>query len=240
MDIKRKVFDEMITRYKTMHIFEKVNIERTAQLIKECILHGGVVQLCGAGHAEEFVNELNYRAGGIAPIHAFRVNDLYIRKLISEEEKAEFFEHEENAEKFISFYELNDKDMYILVSLTADEPLLLELAKKARAKGQRVVFICNKAHCKLKESKEAIFEYCDVVLDMGAAEKDVLTYIGEEAIGQSWTTTANVMAQMITSEVYRLYHEEHTPCPVLLSANLKGADVHNNLLTDSYGKRVRG
>ena len=239
MDIKRVVFDEMISRYKVMQIFEKNNIERTAQLMKNCFKNGGVVQLCGTGHAEEFVNELNFRAGGLAPMHALNVNDLFIRNLITEEEKADFYNHKENIKRFEEYYELTNQDMYIIVSPSANEPLYLEIAKKAKEKGQSVVLVCNRESIHLEKNKKSIFDYCDVVFDICAHEKDTLVNVEGEGIGQAWTTVANVMAQMITGEVYRLYREQDEECPILLSANLKGADVHNNSLTSPYGKRVR-
>lgn len=238
MDIKRKIFDEIIFRYNTMYAFEKIAIEKTAQLIKECILDGGVIQVCGVGHAEEFVNELNYRAGGIAPVHALCVDELFIRNIITEEEKENFFDYNKNVDYFESFYEINDKDMYILVSLSAKEPVLLELAKRAKSRGQKVIVVCNKTNLELKKIEETILDYNDLMLDICASEDDSLIYLGDTQIGQSWTTIGNVMAQMITAEVYRLYNESGKKCPILLSANLKGADIHNNSLTDPYGRRV--
>ena len=56
--------------------------------------------------------------------------------------------------------------------------------------------------------------------------------------GQTGTTVTNIIAQMLTAELYKYFIEKHGSAPVLLSANIKGADVHNNGLTDPYGKRV--
>lgn len=235
MDIKRKVFDEMISRYHFMHHFEKAVIEKLAEMMKDCITNGGVIQLCGDKHGEEFVNELYYRAGGVALFHGFKTDDLCVRGMISNKEKETFFEHAENLNYFENLYELDDRDMYVLVSLEGKEAILLELAKRAKAKGQKVALICNKANLK----ERVILDYCDLVLDLCVDEKDALAYLDGMPIGKSWTTVGNVMAQMITAELYHCYQKEGLICPVLLSANLKGADKHNNALTDPYGKRVR-
>lgn len=238
MDIKKQVFDTMIIRYKKMQAFEQQKIELAAHMIKQCILDGGVVQLCGKEHGEEFVNELNYRAGGVACMHAFRPDDLLLRGIITVDEKKTFFEHKELADQIASFYEVHEHDLYILVSLNGKEPLLLELAKRAKKAGQHVILVCNKASFH-PTMEEAISDYCDIALDIGADEHDSLVRVQGVPVGQSWTTTANVLAQMMTAEVYRDYCEAGMECPILLSANLKGADLHNNALTDPYGRRVR-
>lgn len=240
MDIKRQVFDEIISRYHKMFAFEKANIERIAECIMKCIANQGVVQVCGVGHAEEFANELNYRAGGIAPVHALRVDDLYVRGIINEQEKKEFYRNRNNYLKFVELYDLRDEDLYILVSLTGSEPLLIEIAKQAKEKAQTVIVICNQADItSAVKQEETIFDYCDYALDICAEQKDMLVEISGVKVGQSWTTTANVMAQMITGEVYHCYQKAGKECPILLSANLKDADIHNNALTDIYGRRVR-
>ena len=74
---------------------------------------------------------------------------------------------------------------------------------------------------------------------MNAEEPDVALDIKGVKVGQLSSTVTNVCAQMITAEIYRCYVEAGKEAPVLLSANIKGADVHNNSLTDPYGRRVR-
>lgn len=238
MDIKRKVFDELIFRYNRMYAFEKANIEAAAKLIKGCVENGGVVQVCGVGHGEEFRNELNFRAGGMAYVHGINVDDFFVRNMITSKQKEEFFDHRENADYLDSFYEFDDRDIFVLVSLKGDEELLLEIAKRAHAKHQKVIAVCNRANTTKKT--QDLLDICDLVLDICSDSDDSLVNFNGQPFGQAWTTVSNVMAQMITGEVYRLYHEEGKECPILLSANLKGADIHNNALTDPYGRRIRG
>ena len=48
----------------------------------------------------------------------------------------------------------------------------------------------------------------------------------------------NQIGNNLQFELHKYFIEKHGSAPVLLSANIKGADVHNNGLTDPYGKRV--
>ena len=73
----------------------------------------------------------------------------------------------------------------------------------------------------------------------GADEPDLALDIDGIRTGQLSSTVCNVIAQMITAEIYNCFVSKGKEAPVLLSANIKGADVHNNSLTDPYGRRVR-
>ena len=82
-------------------------------------------------------------------------------------------------------------------------------------------------------------DYCDLYLDMMADDPDVAVDLDGLKVGQIGNTVSNVMAQMLTAEIYNYYVSHGKEAPVLLSANVKGADVHNNSLTDPYEGRIR-
>ncbi|MBO7677887.1 MAG: hypothetical protein J6S49_10300 [Erysipelotrichaceae bacterium] len=127
--------------------------------------------------------------------------------------------------------------MYCLVSFYGNEPLVIELAKRAKAKGQKVVGVVNKKS--YDKAGGTLLEYCNAYLDMCADEPDVALNIDGVKTGQLSSTVANVIAQMLTAEVYKYFTDNGKKAPVLLSANVKGADVHNNSFTDPYGRRIR-
>ena len=74
---------------------------------------------------------------------------------------------------------------------------------------------------------------------MGSEEPDLALDVHGVKTGQVSSTVSNVMAQMITAEMYKYFIDQGKEAPILLSANVKGADVHNDSLTDPYGRRVR-
>ena len=239
MDIKKEYFDLIKEKIGAVYDEQLDKIEEIAGLFGACMENGGVVQLFGVKHGEEFVNELNYRAGGIAPFHAYRLRDLVLLEKISQEkiDDGSVYYDPSVADLFEGNYELDDRDMYCLVSYYGNEPLILELAKRAKERGQKVVAVVNKKAYDACEGK--LLDYCDLWLDMAAEETDTALDLDGVKVGQLSSTVSNVMAQMITAEVYRYFDEQGKEAPVLLSANIKGADVHNNSLTDPYGRRIR-
>lgn len=239
MDIKKQYFELVKQRINLAYDAQKDKLKKVAEMFGNCMDNGGVVQLFGYGHCEEFVNELNYRAGGIAYFHACRIKDLVLNGSIKQEDvdNKSVFQNGDLIEKFEKSYQLDDRDMYVLVSLAGDEPLMVELAKHCKAKGQKVVAVINKKS--YEKSGSRLLEYCDEYLDMCGEDPDVAIDLDVAKIGQLNSTVANVMAQMLTAEVYNYFVEHGKEAPVLLSANVKGADVHNNSLTDPYERRIR-
>ena len=121
--------------------------------------------------------------------------------------------------------------------------MAVELAKRAKEKGQKVIGLVNKASYAKSpvkhESGKKLLDYCDYSLDMCAEEPDVALHVDGHAVGQLSSVYANVIAQMLAADIYHAFEEIGVEAPVLLSANIAGADKHNNALTDRYNGRIR-
>ncbi len=239
MDIKKAYFELIKDRVSDAYEKQKDQIKAVAEMFSSCMENRGVVQLFGVRHGEEFVNELNYRAGGIAPFHGLKLKELVLKELLKQDEidSGEVYSDLSVIDKFAQIYELDDRDMYCLVSFYGNEPLIVELARRAKEKGQKVVAVVNKKSYDKYGGK--LLDYADLYLDMDADEPDLALDIDGTKTGQLSSTVCNVIAQMITAEVYNSFVSQGKEAPVLLSANIKGADIHNNSLTDPYGRRVR-
>ncbi|MBR2827124.1 MAG: sugar isomerase domain-containing protein [Erysipelotrichaceae bacterium] len=240
MDIKKVYLDKLKADIDRAYDTQLEKIQVIARMFGECMDNGGVVQLFGVRHGIEFVNELNYRAGGIAPFHKMNIGDLLIRHMCTKEEVYKTFEiynRPEVYDQLTSMYVLDDRDLYVLVSERGNEPLVLRFAQEAKKRGQKIVAVVNKSY--YDNCGGTLLDYADIWLDMQSECPDVAVDVDGVKVGQTGTTVTNIMAQMITGELYRYFIEKHGQAPVLLSANVKGADVHNNALTDPYGRRVR-
>ncbi|MBQ1534770.1 MAG: sugar isomerase domain-containing protein [Erysipelotrichaceae bacterium] len=239
MDIKKAYFELIKDRVSDAYEKQKDQIKAVAEMFSSCMENMGVVQLFGVRHGEEFVNELNYRAGGIAPFHGLKLKELVLKELLKQDEidSGEVYSDLSVIDKFARIYDLDDRDMYCLVSFYGNEPLIVELARRAKEKGQKVVAVVNRKSYDKYGGK--LLDYADLYLDMDADEPDLALDIDGVKTGQLSSTVCNVIAQMITAEVYNSFVSKGKEAPVLLSANIKGADIHNNSLTDPYGRRVR-
>ncbi|MBR4421914.1 MAG: sugar isomerase domain-containing protein [Erysipelotrichaceae bacterium] len=239
MDIKKAYFELIKDRVSDAYEKQKDQIKAVAEMFSACMGNKGVVQLFGVRHGEEFVNELNYRAGGIAPFHGLKLKELVLMELVDQKDidSGKIYEDLSVIDKFAQIYDLDDRDMYCLVSFYGNEPLIVELARRAKEKGQKVVAVVNRKS--YDQYGGTLLDYADLYLDMDAEEPDLALDINGTKTGQLSSTVTNVIAQMITAEIYNCFLSQGKEAPVLLSANIKGADVHNNSLTDPYGRRVR-
>lgn len=239
MDIKRKYFDLIIDGINEAYQSQKDRLREVAAMMGECMANKGVVQLFGVRYGDEFVNEMNYRAGGIAPFHALRFRNLFLRELIDQKDvdSGEIYNDTSVIDKFWQISQMDDRDMFCIVSINGNEPLAVELARKAKENGQKVVGVINKVS--YDKCGGTLLDYCDTWIDMGADDPDVAVDIDGVKAGQTSSTVANVIAQMLTAEIYKWFIDNGLEAPVLLSANIKGADKHNNSLTDPYERRIR-
>lgn len=245
MDIKLQYFNILKQAIERAYVDEHEKLTKVADLFYDTIQENGVIQLFGVKHGEEFVNELNFRAGGLAPYHGIGLKDLILRNVITQDEydSGEVYNREDILNLMLDLYKLDKNDTYVLVSQYGNEPLLIELAKYCKDNGHKIVAVINKKSYDVSPCEHStntkLLDYSDIYLDMDVNEPDVALRVGKYSVGQVSSTVANVLAQMLTAELYHKFEMSGKEAPVLLSANIKGADVHNNTLTDVYEGRVR-
>lgn len=239
---KSKDFFEIAKGYiKEVKDSQNQQIIEASKMMGDCMDTNGVVQLFGLGHGLAFSMELGYRAGGLMPFHQINPRDLALRGLINEEElnSPSFNQDPSNAHKLLGIYNILSEDMYILISFSGNEPIIVEAALMAKEKGQKVIAVVNKKMASsspaLHPSGKTLLDLADLILDvMGPNPDQVLALDENTKINQVNTICGNVIAQMLTAETYRYLNENGKDCPVLLSANVKGADVHNRKISDQY------
>ena len=243
MDIKKQYFDGLKSHIEHAYDTQLETIKAMAKLFADTAINGGVVQLFGINHGEEFVNELNFRAGGLAPFHGIKLVDLVLNGVCGGTviDNGEVLQSDAYLDKLLDLYKLDPRDCYVIVSEKGVEPLVTAFAKKVKAHGHKLVGVVNKKTYERLSGclDDKLGNYCDLMLDLCAEDPDVALHLGDTPIGQYGSTIGNVMAQMITAEGYAYYRSLGKEAPVLLSANVKGADKHNDSLTDPYEGRVR-
>jgi len=240
-------FDAVKNKLDAVAVSQKEAILQEAAMMSECMMDDGVVQIYGSSHNAAFTMELFYRAGGLVPFHKLVDEDLVYNKVISHTELTD--PNYENrlylAEKLIGMYEIHDNDMALLVSTAGNQALIIELAKIFKSQGRKLIVVTSKAQSAKNTSKhpdgKMLEDYADLVIDNCADVIDTVLPLDEKVkVNQFASITGNVIAQMLTGEIYHNFEKAGKECPVLLSANLAGSDVHNNKLCEKYGKRVRG
>jgi len=220
---------------------QRDNILKAADMIGTAMTAGGIVQLVGFGHDMEFSMELGYRAGGLMPFHRFAAQDLPMKGLISPEQyhAADFTSHLEYMKLLWDVYNVNDADLFLVACADGSHPFAVQVAKMAKESGHKVIAVVSAkqmaAAAPRHPSGFQLTAFADLVLDTGTDAPDTLIELTPGLkLCQAETLTGNVIAQMLTAEMYRWFVDKGLECPVLLSANVAGADAHNRAISDKY------
>ena len=220
---------------------QRTNIGKAAEMFAACMNDNGIIQLVGVDHGRSFAMELGYRAGGLMPFHQFNAKDLALRGVLSQQDikPQNFNNNPEYAQKLVDLYKIEPTDMFLCTSRTGCEPVLVEIAKMAKKHGHKVIAVVSKKasqkYMEMNPAADNILNYSDLILDTCTEEVDTVVDIdGRQKAGQLNTICGNVLAQMITAETYRYFKNHGIDCPVLFSANVTGADVHNRKISDKY------
>lgn len=220
-------------------------IRRASAVLAERMRSGGVVQVFGTGHSRSFAMEMAGRAGGLVPVHAMYLDDLALSgRYPADEVKDPAFERRpEIAHELFGLYDVRPEDAFVVVSSSGRNGATIEMAFTAAERELPVVVVTSMAHTSAVASRhpsgKRLFELGDIVIDNCAPYGDaVLGTGGGPKICAVSSVTGTVIAQALTAEIAARYREHGADPPVLLSANVDGADDHNTRLRARYGSRI--
>jgi uncharacterized phosphosugar-binding protein len=220
-------------------------IRRAADLLTPRLLDGGVVHVFGTGHSRAFAMELASRAGGLAPFHAMALEDLATRGKRSMEEVLDPMLEREPAvaRELLGIHDVRPEDAFVVVSNSGRNGSTVEVALAARERGLPVVAVTSLDHTRAVTSRhpsgKRLFEVTDVVIDNGAPLGDaVLDLGGGLRVCALSSITGAVIAQALTAEIARRYVDAGREPPILVSANVDGADERNAELRRKYEGRI--
>ncbi len=218
---------------------ERGAIDEAAAILARAIADGGMVHLFGSGHSASVAREAVGRAGALVACN------LVVDPTGDAAERVPGY-----AEALLSAYErqygVRPGEALVVVSNSGLNPLPVELAQRARARGLATVGIVNAAHARAAPSRcpdgARLPDVVDVVLDThgvpgdGAVAMDDGTPVGPT----STVVGAFVLHALVLRTIERL-QEAGVEAPVLLSENLpdRPADARNAALRERYRGRIR-
>lgn len=220
-------------------------IRRASALLAERMRSGGVVQLFGTGHSRSVSMEMTGRAGGLVPMHAMQLADLALfgRYPVDEVRYPAFERRSEVARELFDLYDVRPEDAFIIVSNSGRNGATVEMALLASERKLPVVVVTSLAHTTAVASRhpcgKRLFELADIVIDNCAPYGDAVLDAGSGLkVCAVSVITGAMIAQSLTAEIVAQYRRHGEEPPVLVSANVDGADEHNARIRASYGSRI--
>ncbi len=211
-------------------------INQAAELIKEAHVAGGIVHLFGSGHSHIPAEEVMCRAG-----------TLTFANTICPDKTVGMFERVPGTGKFLlDKQDVRPGEVIFVFSNSGINPLPVELAQQAKAKGLKVVAITamehtNNAQPRTTDGKK-LFEVADVVIDNCAPFGDaVLTLPGSKVKFAPVSTIAAVaVINAVFAQAAAKIAEAGLETPVRISRNTPGGAEHNKKFIAMYADRIPG
>lgn len=221
-------------------------IKKVAGILADCIERGGVIHLFGSGHSKAFAMEMANRAGGLGPTHMMAIDDL-VRKGLRTANDMEDPSIERDpavAHELLSCYDIRPEDAAIIISNSGRNGALVEMALLMKQKGLPVICVTSMQHTTAVSSRhpsgKLLYEVADEVIDNCGPMGDAL--LEDDRLGTKVCSVSSVagavIAQCLTAEITKALLDHGQTVPVLMSANLDGADEWNGKIRDMYKGRM--
>ena len=222
------------------------SVTRAAGLIADCIRADGVIQAFGTGHSQALVLELAGRAGGLVPTNRLSIADLVLYggddpSVLDDP----LLERKPGvAERIYDLAEPRPEDLFVIISNSGVNSVIVEMALRAKERGHRVLAITSLSHTRAvpasHPSGQKLADIADVVLDNVAPRGDALLELpGGGSVCALSTLTGVMLVQMAVAEAASVLLAAGVRPPVYVSANVPGGFEGNLDLERRYAGRIR-
>lgn len=242
--MKSQYFDEIHRILRQVETTQSGPMDILAGKMAEAIRAKKNIYAFGCSHAGILTEELFYRTGGLAVINPILPPGLTLTvrpvTMTSQIERLEGY-----GDTIVRESGIEAGDVLIVHSVSGRNPVPVEVALAAKAKGAFVAALTNLAYSKSVTSRakngKRLFEVCDIVIDnCGDVGDAVCTVEGmpEKVAPSSTVVGAAILNAVVADTVERLVKSGTVP-PVFMSANVEGGDAHNAAMLQEYKDNIK-
>jgi len=234
--------DELTGLLDQLYDSQKDKMEECAQTLKECFETGGVVHVFGSGHSVGLGIDIKGRVGSLVPIHIMEMSDFVSKGGVPVEvfmDRKDIFERKPGvAQKLYELYDIKPQDVFIVISNSGINGIVIDIADLAKKNGHKVIIITSMKHTLAEEprhpSGKKLYEFGDIVIDNCGPHGDALLQTPSEAKVCSVSSICNnCIAQAIAARTIELMKEDGFDVPVL-----NGDEEHDAALRKKYEGRA--
>ena len=234
--------DELYDLLDTLYDSQKDNIEAAAQAIKDFIEKEGVVHVFGSGHSVGLGIDIKDRLGALVPIHIMEMSDFVTKGGVPVEvfmDRHDIFERKPNvAGKLYDLYDIKPQDVFIVISNSGINGIVIDIADLAKRNGHKVIIITSMKHTLAEEprhpSGKKLYEFGDIVIDNCGPHGDALLETdGVAKVCSVSSICNNCIAQSMAARIIELLQNDNYELPVL-----NGDKAHDEALKKKYEGRA--
>jgi len=243
MEIVDQYYEHIINIFQDIHNTQASNIKKAALKMSECILEGHTIFAFGASHAGILIQELFYRAGGLALINPIMLKEVQLDvRPITQTSKMERLSGYGSI--ILEHTPIQSGDILIIHSVSGRNTIAIDMALKAKEKGVYVIALTNVTYSKKVQSRHAsrlkLLDIADIVLDNCGDYGDASMCI--EGLQQKIAPTSTIagafiLNSLVIETVENLLNKGIEP-PIFYSANIDHGDEQNQKIFETYQKQI--
>jgi len=209
-----------------------------AEIISTAIAEGRVLYAFGPSHAGLVVQDLFYRAGGLLPVEpilpaGLMLNERPVTRTTHLERLPGY------GELLLRDTRLAEGDILLLVSVSGRNPVVVEMASGAKARGAQVIALTSLTYSQAvlpRNGAKRLFEVADLVIDLPGCQGDAAIELPglTQRVGPTSTTVGSAILNGMVVEISARLLDKGIAPPVLVSGNQDHGDESNEALFESY------
>ncbi|MEQ5778051.1 sugar isomerase domain-containing protein [Thalassospira sp. NFXS8] len=225
-------------------------IEKAATVMAKAIMEDKLIHVIGpGGHSNMGVEELLWRAGGLAPINAILDPGT---NLIHGAKRSNIIERTHGyAKGVLDSYQVGKKpgEVIVIVNAYGVNAMCIDTLLEARKRGMQVIAVTSRSfadnlpadHPARHESGKNLYSEADYFLENHLPLGDAIVDIEgcDEKTGSTSTFCNVFVLNLLVIEAIRAIIAMDGKPPVWRSANMPGGDAANKVLEDKYIPRIR-
>lgn len=217
------------------------NIETAAAWIADTLIDDGVVHLFGSGHSHMVAEEVFHRAGSLLPLNPMLDANLTPLSDVN----ASLLERSSGYGKVIvGSHDIRAGEMVFVISNSGLNPVPIEVAIEAKAKGARTIAITSVSSYRDVPSRDPsgqrLGDVADLAIDTHVPRGDALIEMDglETPVGGVSSAVGIAIINAIVVEAAHIMLKRGVTPPVIPSMNVPGGDERMAELVARYGDRL--
>ena len=227
---------------------EGKSISQAAGLIAEAIAEDKVIFIGhGGAHSELLLEELFYRAGGLACVNPMMDEGVFLGHGATRATQMERMLG--YGRRVIDIYGVAERDVHMIISSDGTTHMAIDEALEARERGANIIALSSnefaektpKDHPSRHPSGHSLKDLADIFLDCHVPFGDALVELEgvEQKFGASSTVALAYLAHQLMAEVVNILNSKDISPPLWQSSNTPGGDEANLQYIEKYRSRVK-